>query len=236
MHRDAAAGAVGQIDARVLDSRDAARVEDAHPVNQRAALRRSFHQSQLTRHRGLPRSYSLLYSIPLTIRDGAHKIAPMDGRRWKCQIMKNARFSQLILLAIMTTAIAFAGCGLAYQAGTRIKAPTMSNSLQVDETSPEVHHSWGEPDLRTYLPGETEVWSYPYKPNSNDVAAAVMYTSSKDGDKGTFLDLKFVGGKLVSWQEAEHTMPAKGHTGIGLGINKGPIGNGTQTQPGAVHY
>jgi hypothetical protein len=88
--------------------------------------------------------------------------------------MKNARFSQLISLAIMTTAIAFAGCGLAYQAGTRIKATTMSNSLQVGETSPEVHHSWGEPDLRTYLPGETEVWSYPYKPNSNDVAAAVM--------------------------------------------------------------
>jgi hypothetical protein len=94
----------------------------------------------------------------------------------------------------------------------------------------------GRRDLGTYLPGETEVWSYPYKPNSNDVAAAVMYTSSKDGDKGTFLDLKFVGGKLVSWQEAEHTMPAKGHTGIGLGINQGPIGNGTQTQPGAVHY
>ena len=81
-----------------------------------------------------------------------------------------------------------------------------------------MHHSWGEPDIRTYLPGETEVWSYPYKPNSNDVTAALLYTSSKDGDKGTFLDLKFVEGKLVSWQEAEHTLPAKGHTGIGLGI------------------
>jgi len=112
----------------------------------------------------------------------------------------------------------------------------MSDSLQVGQTSPDVHHSYGEPDIRTYLPGDTEVWSYPYKPNSNDVAAALMYTSSKDGDKGTFLDLKFVGGKLVSWQEAEHTMPLKGHTGIGLGINGGPIGNGTQTQPGAVHY
>ncbi len=81
--------------------------------------------------------------------------------------------------------------------------------------------------MRTYLPGDTEVWSYPYKPNSNDVTAALLYTSSKDGDKGTFLDLKFVEGKLVSWQEAEHTLPAKGHTGIGLGINQGPIGNGT---------
>jgi hypothetical protein len=112
----------------------------------------------------------------------------------------------------------------------------MSDTLQVGQTSPQVHHSWGEPDLRTYLPGDTEVWSYPYKPNSNDVVAALMYTSSKDGDKGTFLDLKFVGGKLVSWQEAEHTMPAKGHTGIGLGVGGGPIGNGTQTTPGAVHY
>ena len=86
------------------------------------------------------------------------------------------------------------------------------------------------------MPGETEVWSYPYKPNSNDVAAALMYTSTKDGDKGTFLDLKFVEGKLVSWQEAEHTMPAKERTGFGMGINGSPIGNGTQTTPGAVHY
>jgi len=112
----------------------------------------------------------------------------------------------------------------------------MSDSLQVGQTSPEVHHAWGEPDIRTYLPGDTEVWSYPYKPNSNDVAAALMYTSSKDGDKGTFLDLKFVGGKLVSWQEADHVMPAKGHTGISMGINGSQIGNGTATQPGAVHY
>jgi hypothetical protein len=125
-------------------------------------------------------------------------------------------------------ALALAGCGVAYQAGTRIKATRMSDSLQVGETSPQVHHSWGEPDLRTYLPGEVEVWSYPYKPNSNDVTAALLYTSSKDGDKGTFLDLKFVGGKLVSWQEAEHTMPAKGHTGISMGINQGPIGNVTR--------
>ena len=112
----------------------------------------------------------------------------------------------------------------------------MSDSLQVGQTSPQVHHAWGEPDLRTYLPGDTEVWSYPYKPNSNDITAALLYTSSKDGDKGTFLDLKFVGGKLVSWQEAEHTLPAKGRTGISMGIGGGPIGNGTQTQPGAVHY
>jgi hypothetical protein len=180
----------------------------------------------------------LLYSISLTIKDGAHTIAPMDGMPTKVQLWKKTRSPRFGLLAGISAALicVCAGCGLAYQAGTRIKATRMSDSLQVGQTSPDVHHSYGEPDIRTYLPGDTEVWSYPYKPNSNDVAAALMYTSSKDGDKGTFLDLKFVGGKLVSWQEAEHTMPLKGHTGIGLGINGGPIGNGTQTQPGAVHY
>jgi hypothetical protein len=162
----------------------------------------------------------------------------MDQLSISTRIMKKVRFFRFSLPAILSTALifAFAGCGIPYQAGTRLKATRMSDSLQVGQTSPQVHHSWGEPDIRTYLPGETEVWSYPYKPNSNDVAAALMYTSSKDGDKGTFLDLKFVQGKLVSWQEAEHTLPAKGHTGLGLGINQGPIGNGTQTQPGAVHY
>ena len=174
----------------------------------------------------------MLYSITLTIRNDAHRIAPME------RFFRITRRHGYPLKAIASAVAFFAvtGCGVAYQAGTRIKATRMADTLQVGQTSPQVHHSWGEPDLRTYLPGDTEVWSYPYKPNSNDVVAALMYTSSKDGDKGTFLDLKFVGGKLVSWQEAEHTMPAKGHTGIGLGVGGGPIGNGTQTTPGAVHY
>jgi hypothetical protein len=178
----------------------------------------------------------MLYSITLTIKDGAPRIAPMDGMSIRTLHPEKSRFPRFAVLAIMAAALIFGGCGLAYQAGTRIKATRMSDSLQVGQTSPQIHHSWGEPDIRTYLPGETEVWSYPYKPNSNDMAAALMYTSSKDGDKGTFLDLKFVGGKLVSWQEAEHTLPAKGHTGFGFGINQEPIGNGTETQPGAVHY
>ena len=76
----------------------------------------------------------------------------------------------------------------------------------------------------------------PTSPTATTWLAALMYTSAKDGDKGTFLDLKFVGGKLVSWQEADHTMPAKGHTGIGMNIGGGSIGNGTATTPGAVHY
>src|ERR1700730_14878899 len=122
--------------------------------------------------------------------------------------MKKVRFPRFSALAVISMALILGGCGLAYQAGTRIKATRMSDSLQVGQSSPQVHHSWGEPDIRTYLPGETEVWSYPYKPNSNDVTAALLYTSSKDGDKGTFLDLKFVGGKLVSLQAPGHKHPS----------------------------
>src|ERR1700720_349555 len=166
------------------------------------------------------------------------KSRPMDSMSISTRIMKKVRFLAFSLPVTLSAALifTFTGCGLFYQAGTRIKATRMSDTLQVGQTSPQIHHSWGEPDIRTYLPGQTEVWSYPYKPNSNDVTAALLYTSSKDGDKGTFLDLKFVGGKLVSWQEAEHTLPPKGHTGFGLGIGGGPIGNGTETTPGAVHY
>ncbi len=113
----------------------------------------------------------------------------------------------------------------------------MADSLQPGESSLDIHRRFGEPDLRQYLPGNTEVWSYPYKPNSNDLTAQLLYTSTKDGDAGTFLDLKFVGGKLVSWMQAEHTMPPKDHTGgLGVGLGGGPIGNGTEITPGAVHY
>lgn len=145
------------------------------------------------------------------------------------------RFVGAVVFAIVV-GVAFAGCGVAYQAGTRIKASRMANSLEVGQTSPEVHRKWGEPDIRQYLPGDTQLWSYPYKPNSNDIAAALLYTQTKDGDRGTFIDLKFVGGKLVSWTEAEHTMPAKGHTGLGVGIGGGAIGGGPYQQPGTVHY
>lgn len=159
----------------------------------------------------------------LTLGGGGNKIAPMN------------RLGRLIILAVATVGIA-TGCGVAYQAGTRIKAAHIADSLRVGQSSPEIHRRFGEPDIRQYLPGDTEVWSYPAKPNSNDLTAALLYTSTKDGDQGTFLDLKFAGGKLVSWTKAEHTMPLKGHTGIGMGIGGGPVGNGTETTPGAVHY
>src|SRR5260370_42058717 len=128
--------------------------------------------------------------------------SPMDGMSITTPLSEKPRFSRFASLAILSMALISAGCGVAYQAGTRIKATRMADTLQVGQTSPQVHHSWGEPDLRTYLPGDTEVWSYPYKPNSNDAVAALLYTASKDGDKGTFLDLKFVEGKLASLQEA----------------------------------
>jgi len=137
---------------------------------------------------------------------------------------------------MFVAAVSLGGCGLAYQAGARAKAARMEDTLKPGMTSPQVHHAWGEPDIREYLPADTEVWSYPDKPNSNDLAAALLYSSAKEGDTGTFLDLKFVGGKLVSWNEAVHTVPQKEPTRFGMGIGGGPIGNGTEIQPGAVHY
>ena len=67
----------------------------------------------------------------------------------------------------------------------------------------------------------TEVWSYAEKANSKDLAATVFYTSVKQGDEGKFLDLKFIDGKLVSWQEADWTMPAK-KRGSGFNWGLGP--------------
>jgi len=95
----------------------------------------------------------------------------------------------------------------------------MSGEIKAGDSMVDIHNQFGEPSLRTYTNDTTEIWSYADKPNSNDIAAALLYTSTKEGDKGTFLDLKFVDGKLVSWAEAEHTMPAKARSGFGAGIN-----------------
>ena len=128
------------------------------------------------------------------------------------------------------------GCGVFYQAGTRIKASHMSDQLKPGESMSQVHNQFGEPSLRQYPSDRTEVWSYAYKPNSNDITAALLYTSTKEGDKGTFLDLNFADGKLVSWAEAEHTMPAKERSGFGAGINGGAIlGPGTASGQSS-HY
>lgn len=106
----------------------------------------------------------------------------------------------------------------------------MSDSLKVGETTLQVHHQWGEPDIRKRLPGDTQIWSYASRPNSNDLTATLFYTSTKPGDKGKFLDLKFKDGKLVSWDEATHTMPAKQSGGFTYGF--GPMG----TTSSVSHY
>jgi hypothetical protein len=126
--------------------------------------------------------------------------------------------------------LGLSGCGVFYQAGTRLRASRMSESLKAGEPMEEVHKQWGEPDLREYPSDNVEIWSYPYKTNTNDVAAALLYTSSKEGDRGTFLDLTFINGKLVAWDEKQHTMPAKERSGFGASFGSPSIaGPGTTT-------
>ena len=114
------------------------------------------------------------------------------------------------------------GCGLVYQAASGYRANKMTKALQPGLTMSDVHKSWGEPDIRTYSDQSTEIWSYAKHANSNDMTAALLYTSAKEGDTGSFLDLKFVDGKLVSWSEAQHTMPPKESGGFRAGLGTGP--------------
>ncbi len=126
-----------------------------------------------------------------------------------------------ILPMLAMTATLLGGCGLAYNASTQARARHMLKSLKSGESSLEVHQDWGEPDMRQYIGRDGEVWSYAVRPNSNDVAATLLYTSVKPGDDGSFLDLKFINGKLVSWNKAEHTVPAKQGSGFGYGLGPG---------------
>src|SRR5256885_17001261 len=119
--------------------------------------------------------------------------------------MMKTRSSWLVIWLIVMCS----GCGLFYQAGSGYRAHRMSEQLKVGQTIPEVHKNWGEPDIRAYPDSHKEIWSYAVHANSNDLTAQLLYTSAKAGDMGTFLDLTFIDGKLVSWNEAQHTMPAK---------------------------
>jgi hypothetical protein len=143
---------------------------------------------------------------------------------------KMFRFAPLMIIAAIGLAPLF-GCGLFYQAGTRVKASHMTENLKVGESMVEIHQKYGEPDIHQFLPNDSEVWSYAYKPNSNDLTAALLYTQVKEGDKGTFVDLKFQGGKLVSWAEAEHTMPPKASGGFSAGMSAPKI-----SPPAGNHY
>jgi hypothetical protein len=132
-----------------------------------------------------------------------------------------------IMGLVLGAALFAGGCGLVYEAGARVKTNQMLGSLKAGQRAIDIRHSWGEPDLRTDADPHTQIWSYASQPNSNDVAATIFYTSTKPGDTGTFLDLKISDGKLVSWGEAEHTVPAKAGTGFsyGLGGSGAPIGH-----------
>ncbi len=115
----------------------------------------------------------------------------------------------------------FSGCGIIYDASAKLHANRIAASLKPGETTLEVHRQWGEPDLRTSVDQRTDIWSYVSTPNSNDVVAEALYTSTKPGDADKFLDLKFVEGKLVSWKTAEHVMPAKRGAGFSYGFGGG---------------
>jgi hypothetical protein len=124
-----------------------------------------------------------------------------------------------LLLAIF--AATFSACGLAYDASTHVRASRMERALKPGQSTLEVHQNWGEPDIRQYPESNQQVWSYAIQPNSNDVAATLLYTSVKPGDNGSFLDLKFIDGKLVSWNKAKHTMPGKQGSGFSFGVGPG---------------
>lgn len=136
-----------------------------------------------------------------------------------------------VAVSIFVLALAFAlgGCGVAYQASTEVRASRMQRDLKVGESTVDVHQQWGEPDLRSEADQDTEIWSYAKRSNTNDVAATLLYTNTKEGDRGEFVDLTFVDGKLASWKQATHTMPSKtGGPGLSFGIS-GP-GSATGNQ------
>jgi hypothetical protein len=128
----------------------------------------------------------------------------------------------LVAAMVLTSCLmSLCGCGLAYQAGSRIKTSHMEDTLKPGATTTEIRRDWGEPDLRKDLGANSAIWSYARRPNSNDFAATIFYTSTKSGDESKFLDLKFTDGKLVSWSESERTMPAKQGAGFSYGFGPG---------------
>jgi hypothetical protein len=131
--------------------------------------------------------------------------------------------------ALLTMIVFTTGCGIAYQAAAERRANKMENQLTPGLTMAQVRQTFGQPDIEDQTDETTEVWSYAKHANSNDVTAEVFYTSAKEGDAGTFEDLKFVDGKLVSWGEGQHTMAEKDSspvsTNFGLGHGGGRHGS-----------
>src|SRR5512146_1503064 len=124
-----------------------------------------------------------------------------------------------VFLVAFAFALALSGCGIAYQASTEMRASRMQRNLKVGESTLAVRQQWGEPDLREDASQDTEIWSYAKRSNTNDIAATLLYTNTKEGDQGEFVDLTFVDGKLASWKEVTHTMPSKkGGPGLSFGF------------------
>jgi hypothetical protein len=131
------------------------------------------------------------------------------------------------IATIALLAITACGCGAVYQAGTQVRAHHMLNTLEVGQTATELHQKWGQPDIITDAADGSQTWSYAERPNSDDVAASLFYTSAKEGDAGTFVDLQMADGKLKSWTEAQHRIPNKKGTAFGYSIGAGN---------GSVHF
>jgi hypothetical protein len=129
-------------------------------------------------------------------------------------------------VAVLALALGLGGCGVAYQASTEMRASRMQHDLKVGESSVAVRQKWGEPDLREDSGQDAEIWSYAKRSNTNDIAATLLYTNTKEGDQGEFVDLTFVDGKLASWKEETHTMPSKRG---GPGLSFGVMGPGSTT-------
>jgi hypothetical protein len=139
----------------------------------------------------------------------------------------------LVAAVLVATTIFSAGCGLSYQAASAIRANKMERDLKPGETIAQVQRKFGEPDIVDRPDDRTEILSYAKHANSDDVAAEILYTSAKEGDKGTFEDLKFTDGNLVSWGEAQHTMPPKERSEITTTLGYGRHGSRSDTgQPG----
>jgi outer membrane protein assembly factor BamE (lipoprotein component of BamABCDE complex) len=151
--------------------------------------------------------------------------------------MLRAHGTAALFVALFVMMIAVSGCGLAYQAASEHRAAKMDAQLQPGMTPAQVAKQFGEPDIEEKSNDTTEIWSYAKHANSNDVTAELLYTSAKEGDAGTFEDLKFVDGKLASWTEAQHTMATKERseitTTIGYGRGVGGGGRRSGTGPNA---
>lgn len=135
------------------------------------------------------------------------------------------------IVSYLCLAVLLPACGAAYQAGTQIRTRHMEQQLKPGMSSVDIRNKWGEPDIRRDVGKTTEIWSYAKHANSNDIAAQVFYTSTKEGDRGTFLDLEFDDGTLQSWHEAVHTMEPKEAGSFGYSI-----GLPSTSTTGSTHY